>query len=260
MSFFRIIIPNYNNGPWLKQCLNSVLNQTFTDWDLVFVDDCSTDKSVKIAKDLIGSRGIVLPLKSKRWNGGSRNAGMQLFKGSEYTLFLDSDDWFISPDVLQKLHDFIVAQGHPDCVRLPFSTEYNGDQHVTIMLDDCNAARLVRSLFVACWTICTRTEITQQFPENTLMEDAARHIKQCDVISYRVPVFDQPVVMHNKNNKNSCSAEHNMDAQGGKWKSSMYRFMADLLDLNLTHEYCIKRRDEKAAKCLADIKQDKYIQ
>ena len=260
MSFFRIIIPNYNNEKWLDRCLYSVLGQSFRDFDLVFVDDVSTDGSVRLARDIIGGQGEVVQLYHKRWNGGARNVGLEYFKDAKYTLFLDSDDWFADLHVLQDLHDFLVDEDYPACVRLPYSIVYDGDKHVDVMLDDDNAEKLVRSMFVACWTLCVKSSLVVPFPENTLMEDAARHIRQCDVIPYEVPVFTKPVVVYNKNNSNSCSAKRNMDAQGAKWKSSMYRFMADLLDLDLTHDYCRARRDERAAQCLEHIRQGEYIQ
>lgn len=260
MSFFRIIVPSYNNSEWLDRCINSITGQTFTDWSLVVVDDFSTDNSYMQAVELVGDKGLVIPCYEKVWNGGARNIGLKYYLESEYTLFLDSDDYFASLDVLQELHDFIVNKDYPACIRLPFSFEYDGDKIDTIMLDDDNAEKLVNSMFVSCWSKCIETELIQPFPENTLMEDAVQHIKQCDVIPYQVAVFNKPVVVYNRNNINSCSKKRNMNAQNQKWKSSMYRHMADLLDLELEHDYCKRQRDIRAARCLKNIKADKYIQ
>ena len=49
--FFRIIIPNYNNGTFLRQCIDSVLNQSFKDFEIILVDDVSTDNSREIIKE-----------------------------------------------------------------------------------------------------------------------------------------------------------------------------------------------------------------
>lgn len=260
MPFFRIIMPNYNNSEWLERAIGSVLGQTFKDYGLVFVDDVSTDDSVDKARELIGAHGYVIPLGEKRWNGGSRNVGLQHYLASKYTLFLDSDDYFASSDVLQNLHDFIVNEDYPDCVRLPFGIDYDGDKFAKVMLDDDNAEKLVNSIFVASWSKCVKTDLVPLFPENTLMEDVVQHIKQCDMIAYPVAVFNQLVVVYNKNNSNSCSSPKNQTAQNAKWQSSMYRHMADLLDLELDHDYCRKQRDIRAKRCLENIKNDKYIQ
>lgn len=50
--FFSIIVPNYNNGTLLDKSLKSILNQTFQNYELIFIDDCSTDNSVEIAKKI----------------------------------------------------------------------------------------------------------------------------------------------------------------------------------------------------------------
>lgn len=91
--FFSIIIPVYNVELYLKDCLDSVHDQSFTDWEAICVNDGSTDGSVTILgkyaeKD---SRFKII----SQPNGGlsaARNAGLKAAKG-EYVLFLDSDDW-----------------------------------------------------------------------------------------------------------------------------------------------------------------------
>lgn len=262
MSYFRIIIPNYNNSEWLEKCIGSVNSQTFKDWNLIFVDDASTDDSYEKAMRLTDKsmNYLVLRNEKKRWNGGSRNIGLDFYENSTYTLFLDSDDWFASPNILQKLHDFIEAEGEPDCIRLPYEMACGVAENTKIMLDDNNADRLCDSIFVACWTKCIKSELVVPFPENTLMEDVVQHIAQCDVIQYPVAVFTEPVVVYNRNNSNSCSVPQNQDLQHGKWQSSMFRYMADLLDLELKHDYCIKQRDWRAEICLKNIKNDEYTQ
>ena len=256
-------MPNYNNAEWLDKSIGSVLGQTFQDYRFIFVDDCSTDASLekfdKATKNTICSYTWE-PLEKKRWNGGARNVGTGIYTyDTKYTLFLDSDDWFIDNNVLQDLHDFIVDNNYPDCVRLPYIAEYDGDEKLEMMLSESSPEKLVESIFVACWTKCIKTKLVQPFPENTLMEDVVQHIKQCDVIKTVEP-FYRPVVVYNRNNTNSCSNEQNQDLQNGKWQSSMFRYMADLLDLELEHDYCVKQRDWRADICLNNIKNGKYTQ
>jgi len=260
MSFFRVITPNFNNREWLNKCIGSVLNQTFKDYDFIFIDDCSTDGSLDTAGELIRDDGLAIGYRTKVWNGGARNKGLLCHDDAKYTLFLDSDDWFHDNKVFQDLHDFIVDHDYPDCIRLPYNVEYDGDKSVNVMLDDNTIEKLVRSNFCACWSKCVKSELIPPFPENTLMEDAVQHIKQCDLIHSLEVFTDRPVYTHNRNNGNSCSIEKNHDLQNSKWKSSMYRYMADLLDLELEHDYCEAERKRRSEKCLADIKKGLYIQ
>ena len=261
MPFFRIIVPNYNNAEWLEKCLGSIKNQMCNDYGVVIVDDCSTDGSRDIIKEITKNWMQALPiyLHTKRYNGGSRNVGMQYYTEAMYTLFLDSDDWLVDNGVLQLLRGFIEDHQYPDCVRLPYRFEYDGDKAGQVPLCDKTPAELVKSVFVACWTKCIKSVLFQPFPENTLMEDVVQHIKQCDMINDCVP-FNSPVVLHNRNNTNSITREGNQDLKRGKWQSSMYRYMADLLDMKLTHDYCENARQARIRGCLDNIKKGVYSQ
>lgn len=262
MPFFRIIMPNYNNSEWLDKSIGSVLGQTFKNYYFVFIDDKSTDDSYEKAFNMLlpYNNAVATHRLQKLWNGGARNVGLTYFDNAKYTLFLDSDDWFASPDVLQELHDFIVANNNPECVRLAYICEYDGNKRLSVTLTDDNADKLAKSAFVACWTKCIKSDLIQPFPENTLMEDAVQHIRQCEVLDYDVAVFDKPILVHNRNNLNSCTRKENIDTQNGKWKSSMYRYMADLMDLELTKPYCIAERNRRVSVWLKNYQDGKYTQ
>lgn len=259
MSFFRIIMPNYNNAEWLEKSIGSVKKQKFKDYRLFIGDDCSTDDSYETALDYCNWINRTVERNPRKlYNGGTRNALLNLPYSSIYTLFIDSDDWFVDSNVLQDLHDFIIQNNHPDCVRLPYFCRI-GDKESPILLNETSTSELVKSPFVACWTKCIKSDFVRPFPENTLMEDVVQHIDQCDIIDNVVP-FYRPVIVWNRNNTNSITRAGNQDTQRGKWQSSMYRYMADLLDLKLTRDYCIAERDKRAKTCLENIKADKYIQ
>ena len=68
-SFFSIIIPNYNKNLYLEKCITSVLNQTFTDYELIIVDDVSVDDSVSFIETILNKypnkKTKLIPLKEK---------------------------------------------------------------------------------------------------------------------------------------------------------------------------------------------------
>ena len=71
-----IIIPNYNYGEWLENCLKSIMIQSYTNFEVIFIDDMSTDNSIEIAKMYIDKINIkIVELKQKRYSGGARNEG-----------------------------------------------------------------------------------------------------------------------------------------------------------------------------------------
>ena len=89
---FSVIIPTYNRAPLLRQALDSVLAQEFTDFELIVVDDGSTDETLTVARSY-GDQVRLVP-QEHRGPGVARNRGAEHASG-EYVAFLDSDDvWF----------------------------------------------------------------------------------------------------------------------------------------------------------------------
>ena len=105
--FFSIIIPVYNVEKYLTKCVESIFAQTFTDYELILVDDGSTDNSGIIC-DSFAAKNKAVKVVHKP-NGGasaSRNAGVNAAQG-EYIVFMDSDDYILSEHFLEKIHNKI---------------------------------------------------------------------------------------------------------------------------------------------------------
>lgn len=113
-----IIIPFYNASAYLKRCIQSVLIQSHKDFELILVDDGSTDNSYKICKDFmdIDSR-IVLISKVNEGAGKARNAGLKIAKG-EYVGFVDSDD-YIDVNMFSEMYT-AALKNHADIVQCGF--------------------------------------------------------------------------------------------------------------------------------------------
>lgn len=115
MAFFSVIIPVYNVEKYLRECVDSVINQTFRDIEVILVDDGSPDKCPEIcdAYAAVDSRISVI----HKENGGlssARNAGIRASVG-EYILFLDSDDYWCDNNALSKLFN-ILEENHYDAL------------------------------------------------------------------------------------------------------------------------------------------------
>ena len=105
MALFSIIVPVYNVEKYIEKCLDSIINQTFQDIEIILVDDGSPDKSPRICDDY-AQRDLRIKVIHKK-NGGlsdARNAGLEIACG-EYVLFVDSDD-YISYDTCEKFAPF----------------------------------------------------------------------------------------------------------------------------------------------------------
>ena len=94
LPYIDIIIPNYNKGNYLKECLDSVLNQTYKNWRIYIIDDFSNDASREILKQYKKEEKIkILLLDKKSGPSYCRNLGIEN-SNSEYLAFLDSDDFW----------------------------------------------------------------------------------------------------------------------------------------------------------------------
>ncbi len=118
-----VIMPVYNCADYIRQALQSVLEQTYTNIELVIVDDGSTDGSASIARGLAPHAKIIV-----QPNGGvstARNRGILASKG-ELVAFLDADDWW-APTIVEKM--VATAAEHPECgcVYTDFTHVIDGD-------------------------------------------------------------------------------------------------------------------------------------
>lgn len=114
-----VVVPMFNVGPYLEDCVRSVLAQTMGDLELILIDDCSTDDSYRLARELAQSDARVTALHNEVniGQGLTRNRGIDVACG-EYVTFVDPDD-FIAPAMYERLLD--LARGYrADIARCSF--------------------------------------------------------------------------------------------------------------------------------------------
>lgn len=105
--FFSVIIPVYNVAKYLPRGFNSLKSQTFTDFEIIFVDDGSTDSSGEICDNIAASNPHITVIhKKNEGSGPARNTGMEAAQG-QYLLFFDIDD-LLKPSAFERLHKELV--------------------------------------------------------------------------------------------------------------------------------------------------------
>ena len=114
MSIVSVIVPNYNHAPYLKQRIDSILSQSFQDFELILLDDLSTDNSREVLESYRHDPHVSHIVFNDK-NGGSPfaqwNKGIELASG-EWIWIAESDDW-ASPDFLETMID--ALKSHPTC-------------------------------------------------------------------------------------------------------------------------------------------------
>jgi len=167
---FSIIIPTYNRAAFLPKAIKSVLAQTYNDWELIIVDDGSTDNTNEVISQYSDCR-IMYIYQQNAERSAARNNGINHAKG-EYICFLDSDN-YMNADRLQKLVDFIgdkqiIACYYTDIkynntangvVRIKKGKEYSFPINVDSLIQD----------IIATPQICCATEILRKHQFNTAL-------------------------------------------------------------------------------------------
>lgn len=127
---FSILVPVYNVEKYLKQCLDSILSQTFTDYEVILADDGSTDSSGKICDEYVKKYPDKIKVFHKENEGLLLTRRFSLKKAQgEYIVFVDSDD-YVSPDLLQVLDQNFTKHGC-DMVIYNFNRFVDGEDELT---------------------------------------------------------------------------------------------------------------------------------
>lgn len=129
-----VIIPVYNRDYCLPRCLESVLQQTFTDWECIVIDDGSTDQTLSVCRCYV-EKDPRFHVYSQS-NGGvsvARNRGLEHACG-EYVVFIDSDDW-VEPDFLRLLHESAERGITPLC---GMDVQFTDGRHI-----DCSVQNIL---------------------------------------------------------------------------------------------------------------------
>lgn len=128
--YFSIVVPVYNVQSYLEECVQSVLRQTFSDFEMILVDDGSTDGSGVLC-DKLAERDSRIRVYHQENQGPSvaRNNGLLLARG-KYILFLDSDDFYPQKDFLEK----VLAAGNEDTDLICFNYARYTDRLLKKML------------------------------------------------------------------------------------------------------------------------------
>ena len=136
---FSIIMPAYNVEDSIEESIKSVFNQTYTNYELIVIDDCSTDNTYEVVKKYSNIKLLQTPVNSRQ--GAARNIGLNNCTG-DYILFLDADDEFYDNYVFEKLVCLIKAKKFPDIVY--GGMRITGKRDLTIMPDDENTLKPYR--------------------------------------------------------------------------------------------------------------------
>lgn len=103
--FFSIIIPAYNAEKYIEKCIHSVLSQSYTDCEVIIIDDGSVDGTEEFCRKAAETAPFISVYRIPHSGAGAaRNAGLRRASG-EYVIYLDADDYWTNSFLLEHLHD-----------------------------------------------------------------------------------------------------------------------------------------------------------
>lgn len=170
MAKVTVLVAVYNASAYLKECLDSLLNQTLRDIQIICIDDCSTDNSLSILHDYMKAdpRIEVIHLDENHGQAFVRNEGLKQAKG-EYVCFLDADDWY-SCDALEQAVNGFSHEG-VDTVLFNVSMDYADHSEFCPLPDFDSLSGEEAFRMSLTWQIhgvyMVRTSIHQRFPYDT---------------------------------------------------------------------------------------------
>lgn len=246
-----IIIPNRNYAEFLPKCFESILNQTYKNYEVIFIDDMSADNSIEVAKlykvkfDKVCQGMKIIELKQRRYNGGARNTGyLHLSEDTDYVYHFDADDWFYDKYALQKINN-ALQYDEPDVLFTGIAKCKNGiitKEHIPRYKDRYEAFEGWSGIGKAIKKdLVTRQECLAK--EGTLQEDRNQHRRICIYMNDFKCLEDLIYVWNQDNYK---SVTHIRDKI--EWKTSTIRHYADIIELALS----VKGKDYKIDKLLEE--------
>ena len=151
---FSIIVPNYNKGEYISECLNSIFNQTFKNYEVIVIDDGSSDNSL----DEIKKFDVRFFRTNRLQAGGARNVGMKEASG-EYIIFLDSDDYLNNNNVLKELDKLIKDE---DLIYFNYVMDKYGEISTVLDVDGDISERIEKSRFLGAPTKCFKKSLIEK--------------------------------------------------------------------------------------------------
>ena len=158
-----IITPSFNSSRFIEECIDSVLLQTYDNWELLIVDDCSSDNSCEIIRKYDNNRISLIKLEKNVGAAEARNIALRRVKG-KYIAFLDSDDLWESQK-LEKQISFMETEG----IAFSFSTYQPISEDGLKLYSIIHAPKVVtyssylKNTIIGCLTVVIDREKTGDF-------------------------------------------------------------------------------------------------
>ena len=207
MEKVSVIIPVYNKSSHLKECLDSVINQTYNNLEIIIINDHSTDDSLDIINSYNDKRIKLINHKTNKGSAVTRNDGIKAATG-RFITFLDADDYWVL-DKIEKQLDFITRNNYV-FIYSDYTYYRNGKTHVAKVPKELNYNKLLKNTAIFICTVMLDMNYFNKediyMPDLKMGQDAAAWFKilKTGVIAYGMDEslaiyrVGEPSLSHNK--------------------------------------------------------------
>lgn len=215
MPRISVIVPFYNVEGYIEKCLETLVNQTFQDIEIILVNDGSKDRSEEIAKKFANRYENKIVYLEKE-NGGlssARNFGLAHARG-EYVAFVDSDD-YIEKNMYEKMYNLIIKE-RSDMVECDFYWEYPNKKKIDTGKLYNNKNQMLENVRVVAWNKLIKKEIIDkhgiEFPNGYQYEDVEFTYKLIPYIQ-KVSFLKEPMVHYIQRTKSISNSQNEKTMQ-----------------------------------------------
>lgn len=227
---FTVAISAYNIENYVKRAIDSVLNQTFKNYELLVIDDCSTDSTVEVIKQVVGQNAKILQTKKNSGTAAaSRNIAIENAQG-EYLLFLDGDDELYSNETLKEIDEHIKENKY-DIIYFGYENVGYTENYYRISTKE-NSTREARlicdesfSVSSKVWNVEFLRNNNIRFKEGMYYEDELFSIKS-NILSKVTTYGEFAIFKYHRNREGSVMTKPTV-----KKCSDWYRMVAEVTDL-----------------------------
>lgn len=213
MKMFSIIVPIYNTEQYLNAMIDSVIHSSYNNWELLLIDDGSTDRSGEICdRRSLDDNRIRVFHNNNRGVSTARNLGIENATG-DWLVFVDSDD-YIAPDMLTKMEETILAHTNVDLIFTDFNIVYANKidlfktyswNHET---DKSFQDYLIRTWPRVAWGGVKREVVINnriRFPENLTIFEDFHFMCNCILHSHEIKRIAEPLYNYRVTNASSIT-------------------------------------------------------
>ena len=249
---FSIVIPSYNTSNYISSCVDSILNQTFKNYEIIVVDDCSSDKdyTFKILQEKPNIK--LFSTKKNSGPGATRNLGISKATG-QYIIFVDSDDTLASNDTLENINN-IIGDSSPDIIYTGFKFIGEDFSFIPNSANCTKEFRLAINKYINVWSIVWNSNFIKNnnimFSETCYSyEDVAYAFLGISLAnSYKIAPFITYNYTRNRPDSSSarssnCSKHFNQCRDTITCIENLYN-LKDIIDPQL-HSYLLQRINEQ---------------